>query len=1211
MTHNSTPLAVAVKPDPFLLERVVTRQKAERQQSIGDEESNGGGGTAVLTRELPPSGRPPVLLPGMPWMMQHGAGRAAVAESQARPAQPDEPKELDFAPGTTVAATKPPAAPESPPVAPSVVPAAFAAGAVVGAAAAEVVSHIAHAAAAGAATAQSVDAPGRPAGGPAPSFFAAPAAPPNFVEPPMEQRSPQPSPNAGAEFTSPPPSAPAPGRGEEKEYELGDRSDFFASSSKPQRSAPEAAAAPAEPVAAVTPVPAKLLDEPPETKVLSDKGPNDFFDPPVSQPTKKAPVETNGGGNDSMDFFASTQLVPADKERLEAPKRQSAPSDDLFADVPVKSRRIEADDDEAPPKVAKPSGYKPKEKQDADKDEALRLAEDEEEHEDNLPARKSSAPPRRKFSDKNDIKPRKKAHEDVDDESEEQNSKSKKALGFFDSEVKFCGLSMSRMNQFFLIGIIGFVGFVMISVVANFVGSMNGASQQAAAPSGQPGAQQQQPGTTTGGGLFGMFNEQPSISIAGKWGVTAVYKGRPTEGWMQITQNGNDFSGAGQDRGAGQQKVSDFVFQGKLQQGQYVAFNKAYFLFNPETGKPQPDKNTITFEGKVFADQNGQMQMKGIWHRVMKKRGRFYSVQEVTLSGDWEAQQQSSAAPADRGPDPSQQPVVATDSGIFSQVGNMPLQQKFLIGGALGLGVIALAVMGSLTLFGPGGKMNIWEKQKYIPSQFRSQHKKMLRELCKKLEPGGVPLGRRCEWATWKFWEWGRKDVALPPEIRAQDPHMLILGAGDKGKTRLVAKMITHDIESNDRAVVVIDSGGGLIDLVSRWIAHHPKGKELAKRVVLLDPTYKHGSLGYNPLEMPYDGDLQNAASSIVHGFKAIYTEAPGSQSQWNAQTANILRNCAILLMANGKTLTDLPSLLNDNDFRDVMLESVEKRKHERAEYLTLIDTWSNYKKLARTEQWINWVEPILNRVTPMLGDARIRNILTKPHSDINLRDVIYKKKILLVRVAKGQLDQNANLLGSLMVTGVKQAAISLTNERVENQPPVSLYLDGFDNFIEKDTVQAITGGTDKFKIALIGISKSLQGLPEDFRNHIVVNVGTLICFALAKKDGDLLGPQMFRVDGRKIKHQTIQNYFNKVNTSPQFELISDEEKLNIDRVVGQEARTFYLYRVGTVAGVFHLKSHDFNDIPDKDLNQKLLDKMHGIKSDKKKEPEKEGEIDA
>jgi hypothetical protein len=90
-----------------------------------------------------------------------------------------------------------------------------------------------------------------------------------------------------------------------------------------------------------------------------------------------------------------------------------------------------------------------------------------------------------------------------------------------------------------------------------------------------------------------------------------------------------------------------------------------------------------------------------------------------------------------------------------------------------------------------------------------------------------------------------------------------------------------------------------------------------------------------------------------------------------------------------------------------------------------------------------------------------------------------------------------------------------------------------------------------------------------------------------------MLGPQMFRVDGRKVKHQTIQNVFNKVNTSPQFELISDEEKLNIDRVVGQEERTYFCYRVGTVAGVFHMKTPEFKDVEDKDVNYDLIDTMY------------------
>ena len=145
-----------------------------------------------------------------------------------------------------------------------------------------------------------------------------------------------------------------------------------------------------------------------------------------------------------------------------------------------------------------------------------------------------------------------------------------------------------------------------------------------------------------------------------------------------------------------------------------------------------------------------------------------------------------------------------------------------------------------------------------------------------------------------------------------------------------------------------------------------------------------------------------------------------------------------------------------------------------------------------------------------MLGDARIRNILTKPVGDIKMRKLIEGKKILLVKVAKGQLDQNAKLLGSLLVTGIKQAALSLSTSSPSTQNPVAMYLDEFDDFIDKETIETITSETDKFKIGFVGAIKTLQHLPEDFRNQLIINVGTLACFALSKKDGDMFSPQCY-----------------------------------------------------------------------------------------------------
>jgi hypothetical protein len=689
-------------------------------------------------------------------------------------------------------------------------------------------------------------------------------------------------------------------------------------------------------------------------------------------------------------------------------------------------------------------------------------------------------------------------------------------------------------------------------------------------------------------GFVSSFSSLPTIgqpsnqySLGGQWVINYVYRGRPFQGRMIVQQSGNQLAGYGRD-------PIYFEFSG-TKSGNQVHLNKVYLdpVSKNRIGFP------VTLDGVITQWGDNHLNIHGIYVASMKQ-GVFLHAHVTTIEGNWQADLVSTAVPKFAPTQQRQQGsnFIQQSTSFIPNINKTEEFQGFLMKIAGVFLFIGFAiVMASFKLFGPNGLVNIWAKKEYIPSQFKSSHNKMIWEMGKPIRPGSVPLGDRIDWSILQFYK--PKKLAIPKDLRNTNPHILILGGGDKGKSRLMANMIAHDIQDHDRAVVVIDSDGGLVDLILRWITSQPHKQHYVDQVMLIDPTHS-GSISpaYNPLEMPEDGDLQAAASAIVFGFKAVYTEAPGSQTQWNQQTANILRNAALLLMVNGKTLTDLPVLLSDNDFRDVLLDNIEKRKDEHVEFISLLETWNQYKRLARTDQWINWVEPILNRVTPMLSDSRIRSILTKPKGDLNLRNVISQGKTLLVKVPHGHLDQNADLLGSLIVTGLKQAALSLANSG-NQQHPCALYLDEFDNFIEKETFEACTHETSKFQLGLTCAVKTLQHLPEDFRNQLSINVGTICAFALGKKDADMLGPQMFRVDGRKIKHQTMQNIFNRVNSSFHFELISDEEKLNIDRVIGLEEKTYFCYRVGTIAGVFLLKAFDFPDIPDDHVDHALIKQLY------------------
>lgn len=682
--------------------------------------------------------------------------------------------------------------------------------------------------------------------------------------------------------------------------------------------------------------------------------------------------------------------------------------------------------------------------------------------------------------------------------------------------------------------------------------------------------------------LFGAQNgpAAQAIVLSGKWRFAAQCGNARCVGELIIHQHGTQITGDGTDNIGG-----PFKFAGSVKDNQQIDLAKRSVRGGQLVG------DVTALHGEIQTDAN-PLFISGDFRRDTMQGGKWRG-KPVTYTGIWEAemtQQMVEDTIGSYAPGP--------EANFTKPVGAASLTETFAKGAVAAIIFVIFVLWLMRTLFGPDGLRARWDKEKYIPSQFRGQNKKDIQELSQPLAPGSLPLGQREEWKFWhSIMPWVPKDLALPPALRKRNPHLLILGGGKKGKSRLMASMITHDIESNDRAVVLIDSDGGLADTVTRWISAHPKNKTLAKRVVMIDPSYPSGTNTYNPLAMPEDGNLQSAASSLVFGMKAIYTEAPNSQNAWSAQTADILANAALLLMVSGKTLTDLSTLLTDNDKRDEWLEAIEKRKKEKVEYQGIVDAWGRYKRVARSEQWLNWIEPILNRVSPTLSDPRVRPILTKQDGGINLSEIITSKKILIVKIPKAQLHDHANLLGSLIVTGIKQAALSIAVKDPTQQRAVALYLDEFDNFIEKETFDAITHETKKFQVGFIGAIKTLQHLPEDFRNQLIINVGTISVFALAKKDGDMLGPQMFRVDGRKKKHETLTNFINPINSSPQFELISDEEKFNIDRILGQAERTFFCYRVGTVAGLFHLKSHPFNDIPDSAIDEKLIAKMHSVKA--------------
>jgi len=116
--------------------------------------------------------------------------------------------------------------------------------------------------------------------------------------------------------------------------------------------------------------------------------------------------------------------------------------------------------------------------------------------------------------------------------------------------------------------------------------------------------------------------------------------------------------------------------------------------------------------------------------------------------------------------------------------------------------------------------------------------------------------------------------------------------------------------------------------------------------------------------------------------------------------------NSFIALVEAGLTLADLLPFFYDPDFRARVMERV---KHPIArQYFQ--DEFDTYSVANRNQK----VSPITNKLRPFLANDNVRQMLSTPKSSFNIREAMDTRKILLLKMDKGQLQKSAYLLGAL-----------------------------------------------------------------------------------------------------------------------------------------------------------------------------------------------------
>ena len=156
-----------------------------------------------------------------------------------------------------------------------------------------------------------------------------------------------------------------------------------------------------------------------------------------------------------------------------------------------------------------------------------------------------------------------------------------------------------------------------------------------------------------------------------------------------------------------------------------------------------------------------------------------------------------------------------------------------------------------------------------------------------------------------------------------------------------------------------------------------------------------------------------------------------------------------------------------------------------------------------------NVVPYVTSKLNQFISNDTMRPIIGQQNSSFNLRDIMDKKKILLVDLSKGQVGElNAYLLGMILVGKILMSALSRTDIVKEERKDFYLYIDEFQNFTT-DSICSILSEARKYGLNLIiahqYLGQLVKGQDASIKDAVFGNVGTWIVFKIGSEDAEVI----------------------------------------------------------------------------------------------------------
>ncbi len=334
------------------------------------------------------------------------------------------------------------------------------------------------------------------------------------------------------------------------------------------------------------------------------------------------------------------------------------------------------------------------------------------------------------------------------------------------------------------------------------------------------------------------------------------------------------------------------------------------------------------------------------------------------------------------------------------------------------------------------------------------------------------------------IWTSDYRSIKVPVWIYDEDRlrHMYIIGKTGTWKSKFLTSLIIDDLRQG-KGLWMIDPHGDLIEDIMEYIPENRK-----KDVIIFDPTDEQFPFCFNPLDVKSTESKQVLAKWFIDIFHKFFW------ANWNAKLEHVLRMIFLALLdKKDATLFDIIRALTDKDFRYDMIDEINDD--------VVRNFWTN--EFAGWSQQFNTeaIMPILNKVGQLLSIDILKNIFSSSENKLDFRKMMDDKKILLVKLPKGKLQEEIMwFLWAMFVTKIFQAAMWRQGLPKKERIPFFLYVDEFQNFAT-DTFWEILSEARKYWLSLAVAHQFIKQIPANLSDALFWNVWTLVSFRISSED--------------------------------------------------------------------------------------------------------------